>query len=398
MFTEFYYILKNHGIPVSMNEWYTLLEALEKGLANSSLTGFYRLARAILVKSEAYYDRFDQAFSEYFYGIETPEQLPETIWEWLDKHLPDMPIDPELRERIQQHDLETLKKMLAERLAEQKEEHHGGNYWIGTGGTSPFGHSGWHPGGIRIGGESRYRSAVKVAAERNYQDFRTDTTIDTRHFQLALRKLRQFTTRMEGPKTELDLDGTIEATSKNAGRLELVWERPRENTVKLLLLMDSGGSMAPYARLCNQLFQAANKCNHFKDLKVFYFHNCIYDYLYLDPRCRLSNSVATEYVMNQLDADYRVMLVGDASMAPSELNLVGGIIDWNHYNHETGEAWLKKVRRRWQNSIWLNPIPARLWNDSLGRFTIKTIRDIFPMYELTVEGLDMGVKKLRAGL
>ncbi|MGE5403927.1 MAG: vWA domain-containing protein [Candidatus Saccharibacteria bacterium] len=396
MFTEFYYVLKNHGVPVSMNEWYTLLDALEKGLAGASLTGFYFLARAILVKSEAFYDRFDLAFAQYFYGVETPEELPNTIWDWLDKHLPNLDIDDEMKKKIQQYDLDTLKKMLEERLKEQHEEHHGGNYWIGTGGTSPFGHSGYHPGGIRIGGESRNKSAVKVAAERNYKDFRTDTTIDTRQFQLALRKLRQFTTRLEGAKTELDLDATIEATGKNAGRLELVWDRPRENTIKVLLLIDSGGSMTPYARMCNQLFQAANKSKHFKDLQVYYFHNCIYDYLYTDPRLRASNVIETEHVLKNCDPEYRVLLVGDASMAPSELNLVGGIIGWNEYNNETGQAWLKKIRRRWEHSIWLNPIPASYWDYSDGRFTIKLVKDIFPMFELSVEGLDMGVKKLRA--
>lgn len=379
-----------------MNEWYTLLEALEKGLAGASLTGFYYLCRAVLVKSEAYYDRFDLAFSQYFYGVETPKDLPESIWEWLDKVLPPRPADPNWKELHQQLDLETLKKMLEERLREQKEEHHGGNYWIGTGGTSPFGHSGFHPGGIRIGGESAHRSAVKVAQDRKFKDFRTDTTIDTRQFQLALRKLRQFSTRVEGAKTELDLDKTIEETGKNAGRLTLVWDRPRENTIKVLLLMDSGGSMYQYSRLCNRLFQAVNRSTHFKDLKVYYFHNCIYDYLYLDPRCRLVNSIETMQVLNNLDGDYRVFLVGDASMAPSELTLKGGILDWNLYNEEPGIEWLRKVKRKFEHSVWLNPIPASYWSLVEGAPTIKMIRQVFPMYELTVEGLDMAVKKLRA--
>jgi uncharacterized protein with von Willebrand factor type A (vWA) domain len=396
MFTEFYYILKDKGVPVSVNEWYTLLEALEDGLAGSSLTGFYQLCRAVLVKSEAYYDRFDLAFSQYFYGVETPDELPESIWEWLDKNLPPMEVDALMRMQHKQLDLETLKRMLEERLAEQDEEHHGGNYWIGTGGTSPFGHSGYHPGGIRIGGESRNHSAVKVAGERNFKDFRTDTAIDTRQFQLALRKLRQFTTRLEGAKTELNLDATVEATGKNAGRLELIWDRPRENGIKVMLLMDSGGSMIPYARLCNQLFTAVDRSKHFKDLQIYYFHNCIYDLLYLDPRCWHKNSIETNHVLRSLDGDYRVFLVGDASMAPTELTARGGVIDWNLDNEEPGISWLKRIKKKFEGTVWLNPIPARFWSMSEGAYTIKLVGEVFPMYELTVEGLDTAVKKLRA--
>jgi len=396
VFTDFYYVLKDNGVPVSMNEWYALLDALEMGLAGSSLTTFYHLCRAILVKTEAHYDRFDLAFAQYFHGVETPEDLPETIWEWLNKNLPPMEITEEMRRNHKQLDLETLKKMLEERLAEQTEEHHGGNHWIGTGGTSPFGHSGYHPGGIRIGGESRNKSAVKVAGERQFRDFRNDTVIDTRQFQLALRKLRQFTTRLEGAKTELDIDGTVQATSKNAGRLEIIWERPRENAIKVLLIMDSGGSMFPYTRLCNQLFAAANRSKHFKDLQVYYFHNCIYDLLYLDPRCRASNSVETKHILRNLDSDYRVLLVGDASMAPTELTAKGGIIDWGQFNEEPGIVWMKRLKQHFEASIWLNPIPARYWELSEGAVTIKMIQDVFPMFELTVEGLDMAVKKLRA--
>lgn len=379
-----------------MNEWYGLLDALEMGLAGASLTTFYHLCRAILVKTEAHYDRFDLAFAQYFNGVETPEGLPETIWEWLNKNLPSMEITEEMRRNHKQLDLETLKKMLEERLAEQTEEHHGGNHWVGTGGTSPFGHSGYHPGGIRIGGDSRNKSAVKVAGERQFRDFRNDTVIDTRQFQLALRKLRQFTTRLEGARTELDIDGTVDATSKNAGRLEIIWERPRENAIKVLLIMDSGGSMFPYTRLCNQLFAATNRSKHFKDLQVYYFHNCIYDLLYLDPRCRASNSVETQHILRNLDGDYRVLLVGDASMAPTELVAKGGIIDWGQFNEEPGIVWMKKLKQHFEASIWLNPIPARYWELSEGAVTIKMLQDVFPMFELTVEGLDMAVKKLRA--
>jgi hypothetical protein len=247
VFTKFYYYLKNFGVPVSMNEWQVLIEALEMGMAGSSLTGFYQLCRALLVKNEAHYDRFDLAFASFFGDIETPEGLPDKIWDWLDKELPPIEITDEMRRNHRQLDMEEMKRMLEERLAEQNEEHHGGNRWVGTGGTSPFGHSGYHPGGIRIGGESRNLSAVKVAGMRRFQEYRTDETLGIRQFQIALRKLRQFTTRLDGAKDELDLDGTVDQTCKNAGRLELVWERPRVNGMKVLLLMDAGGSMISYS-------------------------------------------------------------------------------------------------------------------------------------------------------
>jgi len=396
MFTTFFYVLRDYGVPVSMNEWQVLLEALEKGMAGSSLTGFYYLCRAVLVKTEAHYDRFDVAFASYFGNIETPEGLPEKIWEWLQRELPELEITEEMRRNHRQIDLEELKRMLNERLKEQNEEHHGGNKWIGTGGTSPFGHSGFHPGGIRIGGKSRNLSAVKVAGMRRFQEFRTDETLGVRQFQIALRKLRQFTTRLDGARTELDLDSTVNKTCDNAGRLEIVWQRPRENSIKVLLLMDAGGSMVAYSRLCNQLFAAVNRSNHFKDLKLFYFHNCIYDWLYHDSSCSLSNYTDTEYVLKTFPADYRVIIVGDASMSPYELMRPGGIIDWELYNELPGIEWLKRIRRHFEYSVWLNPIPKRFWEWTDGFFTIKKISEIFPMEELTVEGLEKAVRKLKS--
>jgi hypothetical protein len=333
-------------------------------------------------------------FASYFDNIETPEGLPEKIWEWLDCELPEMAVSDTIRQNHRQLDLDELKKMLEQRLAEQNEEHHGGNRWIGTGGTSPFGHSGYHPGGIRIGGQSRNLSAVKVAGMRRFQDFRTDETLGVRQFQVALRKLRQFTTRLDGAKTELDLESTINKTCDNAGRLELIWERPRENAIKVLLLMDAGGSMVAYSRLCNQLFTAVNKSNHFKDLKVFYFHNCIYEWLFHDPGCSLSNYTNTQYVLNTYPTDYRVIILGDASMAPYELMRIGGIIDWELYNNKPGIEWLKLIRQHFEYSVWLNPIAKNYWNWMNGAFTIKKIADIFPMEELTVDGLQNAINKL----
>jgi uncharacterized protein with von Willebrand factor type A (vWA) domain len=395
MFTKFYYYLKHFGVPVSMNEWQTLMEALDMGMAGSSLTGFYQLCRAVLVKTEAHYDRFDLAFASYFSDIETPEGLPDKIWEWLNKELPPIEVTEEMKRNHMQIDMDEMKRMLEERLQEQNEEHHGGNRWVGTGGTSPFGHSGYHPGGIRVGGDSRNLSAVKVAGMRRFQEFRTDETLGIRQFQMALRKLRQFTTRLDGVKDELDLDGTIEQTSKNAGRLELVWDRPRVNGMKVLLLMDAGGSMISYSHLCNQLFTAVNKSNHFKDLKIFYFHNCIYDWLYNDSSCNRSAYTDTEYVLRTYSKDYRVIIVGDASMAPFELMREGGIIDWDLHNKRPGIEWLKSIRRHFDYSVWLNPVPTKYWDWMDGAFSIRTIGSIFPMEELTVEGLDRGIRKLK---
>jgi uncharacterized protein with von Willebrand factor type A (vWA) domain len=292
--------------------------------------------------------------------------------------------------------MEEMKRMLEERLNEQDGEHNGGNKWVGTGGTSPFGHSGYHPGGIRIGGEGRNQSAVKVAGMRRFQEFRTDETLGVRQFQVALRKLRQFTTRLDGAKEELDLDATIDQTCKNAGRLELVWDRPRVNGMKVLLLMDAGGSMISYSRLCNQLFTAVNKSNHFKDLKTFYFHNCIYDWLYNDPACNNDDYTDTEHILRTYSKDYRVIIVGDASMAPYELMREGGVIDWELYNSRPGIDWLRSIRQHFEYSAWLNPIGAKYWDWMDGAYTIRTIGSIFPMEELTVEGLERAIRSLKS--
>ncbi len=397
MFTNFFYHLKASGIPVSFNEWNSLIDALELGLAHASLTGFYNLCRAILIKSEAYYDRFDLAFLQYFGDVKTPEGLPDKIWDWLDKNLPPKKITDAMVKAQQQFSLEELEQMLKERLAEQNEEHHGGNYWIGTGGTSPFGHSGYHPDGIRIGGESKNQSAIKVAAERKFQSYRTDETLDTRQFQLALKKLRNLTSKTDGAKTELDLDATINQTCKNAGRLELVWDRPRENAIKVLLLMDSGGSMNYYNKLCRQLFKAVNNSTHFKDLQMFYFHNCIYDQLFTDSMYYYGDGyVDTDYILHTFDKDYRVIIVGDASMNPNELMHPGGIIYWGMYNDVSGIDWLKKIRKHFEYSVWLNPIQKEYWDYSKGYYTINKVAEVFPMDELTVAGLERSISKLKS--
>ena len=398
MFIEFFYLLRKRGLKVSLNEWMALMEALDQGLAQSSLTSFYYLCRAVLIKSETEYDKFDLAFAEFFHGVEHVEDIPEEVWDWLEN---EYEIPAHMLEKAMQnlkvHDFEELQKMLEERLKEQKEEHHGGGYWIGTGGTSPFGHGGYNPAGIRIGGESRHRSAVQVAGERNFRDFREDNMLDIRSFQMAFRKLRQFSAKDEGPKTELDIDATIQKTCDNAGNLELVFSRPRKNTVRVLLLFDSDGSMRTYSRLCSQLFQAAHKSNHFKDLRVYYFHNCFYQDLFTNPSCNRKYRIDTMRVLNTIDTEYKVIVVGDAAMAPSELLSLGGASYPRHeYNKETGLQWIQRIRKRYPHMVWLNPIPKREWPYAYGSATIGLVRKEVPMFELSLDGLDAAFRKLLA--
>ena len=395
MFINFFYLLKAYGVPVAITEWMMLMEALAKGMAMSSLTGFYHLGRAVLVKSEAYYDRYDLAFYNYFRGIETPIELTEKVLKWLEKALPPRQITPAERLKFQEWDLDELRRQLEQRLKEQEGEHHGGSKWVGTGGTSPFGHSGYHPSGIRIGGESVNKSAVQVAAQRNFRGFRTDATIGVRQFEVALRKLRQLSSKVEGLRDELDLDETVRETGDKGGLLQLVWTRGRKNMVKVALVMDSGGSMDPYMRICSQLFTAMNRSSHFKDLRFFFFHNCIYQHLYQNPSCNLSSAIRTEDFLHMLTPDYKVILLGDASMAPSELTMPGGSIDWSYNSNEPGIIWLRRIAEHFSHAVWLNPIPEPYWDRATGNYTISAIRDIFPMFELTVEGLDGAIKKLK---
>jgi len=396
LFTGLLYALREEGVPVSLTEWMTLLEALNSGLAGSGLTGFYRLARAVLVKSENHFDRFDLAFARYFREVATSPELAERVARWLEKSLPPLRVEPGRRAAPPPWSLEEMRRALADRLARQDGEHHGGSHWIGTGGTSPFGHGGYHPAGLRIGGSSVNRSAVQVAARRHYRDYRTDEALNYRQFAVALRKLRILSRNEDGVKEELDVEETIEATARNAGRLDMVFTRPRRNTIKLVLMLDSGGSMNPYLNLCSQLFQAAQKADHFKDVRFYFFHNCVYDRLFLDPFCRPARSEATLDVLRRLNGEYMLIMVGDASMALSELLMVGGAVDWMEYNEETGLVWLERLARSFPRAVWLNPIPRDMWPLDEGRETIAMIGRIFPMFELSLDGLEQAIRALKA--
>ena len=396
MFEPFVYLLRAYGLKVSLNEWITLTEALEHDLCNSSLTGFYRLCRAILIKSEADMDKFDLAFLSYFRGIEPSEQLPEVFWKWLSEDVAVRDIKDKKMIDDYLLELEELQKRFEDRKKEQKERHDFGNYWIGTGGTSTMGHGGYHERGIRAGGEGRHKTAVQIAGERNYIDFREDSTLNVRSFQMAFRRLRQYAANAECRREELDLDETVKKTGDNAGRLSIEWKKPRRNTVKLMVLFDSDGSMLPYHRLCGRLFQSVNKSNHFQDLKTYYFHNCVYEHLYTSPECLRGDWVDTERVLKNLSREYRLIIVGDAAMAPSELMSKGGNSFIGLYNEIPGITWLNRLKNNYEKSVWLNPVPESKWKTVYGNQTLQIIRQVFPMYELTLEGLESGIKKLMA--
>ncbi len=394
MFASFFYLLRQRGLDVSLNEWLTLLQGMEQGLHRSSLTGFYQLCRAVLVKSEAEYDRFDQVFLEFFKDVPWQGELPEEVLQWLEHPKEDL---GETVRRLRdlgmpEESLEELLRRLEERLKEQTEEHNGGNYWVGTQGRTPWGNSGWHPGGIRIGGQGRHRTAMTVAGERKYRDFRKDNTLDTRQFQMAFRLLRQLSVQADSNEKVLDVDGTIRDTCDNAGTLKVRYKNPRKNAVKVLLLMDSGGSMDYYAGLCSMLFQAATKSNNFKELHTYYFHNCVYSEVYTHPGLRWDSVVPTEWLLQNYDASYKVIIVGDGAMSPYELREPR--YDWEKRTYgDSGLAWFERLRRHYPYLIWLNPEPMPARPDYWSQ-THWQLAQIFHMYDLSAEGLEQGMKRL----
>ena len=394
MFVAFFYLLRQRGLDVSLNEWMTLLEGMEKGLHRSSLTGFYHLCRSIVVKSEVEFDRFDQVFLEFFKDIPFKGDLPEEMLEWLEHPSEDLKrtIEELKSAGFPDESMEELLKLLEERLKEQDAEHNGGSKWVGTQGRTPWGNSGWHPNGIRIGGKSQHRTAMAVAGERKFRDFRKDNTLDTRQFQMAFRLLRQLSVQAESNDKELDVDNTIHDTCENAGSLKIRYKNPRKNTVKVLLLMDSGGSMEYYAGLCSMLFQAATKSNHFKELHTYYFHNCIFSSLYQSPQLWRSGEVPTEWVLQNYDSSYKVIIVGDAAMNPYELREKQ--FQWGKGTYApSGLEWLEKFKKQYPYLIWLNPEPMPE-QPSYWTQTHWQLAQIFKMYDLSAEGLEKGMKQL----
>ncbi|HKX21765.1 MAG TPA: VWA domain-containing protein [Rhizorhapis sp.] len=388
MFFNFLDELRAAGIPASMKEHLVLLEALERDVIARRPEEFYYLARATFVKDEGLLDRFDQVFSKVFKGLETSygTDQAELPLDWL-KAVAEKYLTPEEMEKIKslgswEEIMETLKK----RLEEQKARHQGGNKWIGTGGTSPYGNGGYNPEGVRIGGESRHKRAIKVWDKREFSNLDNKRELGTRNIKVALRRLRRFA--REGAAQELDIEGTIDGTARQ-GWLDIHMRPERHNAVKLLLFLDVGGSMDPYIRLCEELFSAAT--SEFKNMEFFYFHNCLYEGVWKDNRRRFSERIPTWDILHKYGHDYKVVLVGDASMSPYEISHPGGSVE--HFNEEAGAAWMQRLTNTYPAAAWLNPVPEEHWGYTQ---SIRLMKDLMQgrMYPLTLKGLDDAMREL----
>ncbi|MBK8897632.1 MAG: VWA domain-containing protein [Candidatus Competibacteraceae bacterium] len=392
MMTEFFSKLRKADIPVTLTEFLTLLEALSQRVTAHSIDEFYYLARATLVKDERYYDRFDQVFGSHFKGLETlfDQIIGATVpVEWLHK-LAELTLNDEDKQLIESlGGWEKLMETFAKRLAEQEGRHQGGGKWIGTAGKSPFGAYGYNPEGIRIGQEeSRHRRAVKVWDRREFRNLDDTIELGTRNIKVALRRLRRFA--REGAAEELDLDDTIRSTARNAGYLELKMVPERHNAVKVLLFLDVGGSMDDHVRVCEELFSAAR--TEFKHLEYFYFHNMVYEGLWKDNRRRYTEKTETLTVLNTFGHDYKLILVGDATMSPYEITFPGGSV--GHFNPEAGEVWLSRLLAAYPRAIWLNPQSQNRWSYVP---SIEMVRELMGerMFPLTLEGLEQGIRALQ---
>jgi uncharacterized protein with von Willebrand factor type A (vWA) domain len=392
MFVDFLFELRRAGVRVGTQEALALADALNKNLHGTSLDGFYDVARALLVHRTEDLDGFDAAFASYFHGVTQQSiDLTDELLEWLRDPATRRTLTDEEKAMLETLDLEELRRRFLERLAEQKKRHEGGNRWIGTGGTSPFGRGGYHPSGLSVGdeGSSGAGSAVARAALRRHRSLRGDRTVDTRQIGLALRRLRAFV--REGALTELDLEATIDRTAKNAGELDVVLRPERRPAVRVLLLLDVGGSMEPHVDLCERLFSAARASTHWKRLEVMYFHNCVYGHLYRSARLR--DGVPVDQVVHATDASWKLIVVGDALMHPTEL-FAGGSSwtsdDWPEGDNVLpGIAWLQHLSATYRRIAWLNPEPENYW-----RGTAATIGKIFPMFRLSLDGITRAVQHL----
>ena len=389
MLINFFMTLKNEKLPVSFTELFTLLDCLRKNIVFGSVEDFYYLSRLCLIKDEKNFDKFDKAFSKYFENVEILDELSshEIPNEWLRKQLESMLTEEEKRKIEALGGLDKLMEEFKKRMEEQKKRHQGGNKWIGTGGTSPFGAYGYNPEGIRIGQqEGRNGRAVKVWDRRNYRDLDDSVELGTRNLKLALRRLRKFA--RTGSAEELDMDDTISSTAKNAGFLDIKMVPERHNAVKVLLFFDVGGSMDPHVKTCEELFSAAR--SEFKHLKYYYFHNFLYESVWSKSHRRHAETTSLFEIMNKYSKDYKVIFVGDATMAPYEITHVGGSIE--HYNEEAGAIWMKRINDSFDNIVWINPTPKDYWEHS---YSIEIVKELMEnrMFPLTVKGLEdaMGV-------
>lgn len=388
MFHSFVEALRRAGLPVGIREHLVLIEAIDRGVIEPTLDAFYHLARATFVKDEAMVDRFDRVFGQVFGGIATPAGVdPVDIpADWL-RAIAERYLSPDEMAAINPTgDWDQLMETLRQRLAEQDDAHHGGSKWIGTGGTSPFGHGGYHPEGIRIGGESRHRRAVKVWEQRAFRNLDSNRELGTRNLKVALRRLRRFA--REGNADELDLDATIADTARR-GWLDVAMRPARRNAVKLLLFLDVGGSMDPFIEQVEELFSAATA--EFRHLEFFYFHNCIYEGVWRDNRRRFAERRSTAELLRTYGPDYRLVVVGDAAMSPYEIVQPGGSVE--HHNEEAGAVWLQRMTAHWRSAAWINPAPQAHWDWTQ---STRLIHDLFAgrMYPLTIDGLESAMRKL----
>lgn len=388
MLTDFFYHLRAHRLPVSVQEYLTLLGALQARLMPPTVDDFYHLARMTLVKDETLFDRYDQAFGEFYRQLKVALPAEKEIpLDWLIKEF-QKNLSPEEKAAIEKHGWDKLMELFKERLEEQKERHAGGNKWIGTGGSSAFGHGGYHPEGIRVGGPSAgNRTAIKVWEKREFRDYDDQQELGTRNFKMALRRLRRFA--REGAELELDLDHTISSTAKNAGFLDLQMVPERHNTVKVVMLLDVGGSMDDHIARVEELFSAAR--SEFRHLDVYYFHNCPYESLWQNNKRRNAERFDTWDILRKYNDDWRLIIVGDATMSPYEILQPGGSVE--HYNKETGAAWLQRLLENWPKAVWLNPEPEGYWQY---RQSIAIIKNIMHdhMYGVTVGGLEQAMRSL----
>ncbi|KZK93549.1 VWA domain containing CoxE-like protein [Pseudovibrio sp. Ad5] len=389
MFIQFFEELKSAGLPVSVREYLTLMEALDADLPGKRVEDFYFLARATLVKDESNLDKFDRVFGHTFNGLDLMSKVATTDIpeEWLRK-LTEKHLSEEEKKLIESMGgFEKLMETLQKRLEEQKERHQGGNKWIGTGGTSPFGAYGYNPEGIRIGQDgSRHRRAVKVWDKREFKDLDDTVELGTRNIKVALKRLRKFA--RTGAADELDLDNTIKSTA-HKGLLDIQMRPERRNSVKVLLFFDIGGSMDDHIRVCEELFSAAK--TEFKVMEYFYFHNCLYEFVWKNNHRRHTERINTMDVLHKYPSDYKVIFIGDASMSPYEITYPGGSVE--HWNEEAGNVWVKRVTDLYQKAVWLNPVREKHWDYT---HSIGMMKELFDqrMYPLTLEGMDSAMKEL----
>ena len=386
MLVNLFNTVKGYGVPVTLQEFLDLLTALDKKLIFADWNDFYYLSRTMLVKDEKNFDKFDRAFDVYFKGIENMDDLIKMIIpeDWIRKQF-EKELTPEELKKIK--DLGGLEKLLQEfkkRLEEQEKQHHGGNKWIGTAGTSPFGNDGNHPNGIRVGGKSNKGMAAKVWEDRTFKNLDDSLQLGVRNLKIALRKLRKMTRK--GDQFEFDLTNTINSTAKNAGYLELEYIREKMNDINLIVFFDIGGSMDPFVKVCEELFSAAK--SEFKNLEYYYFHNCIYESVWKDNFRRNENRITTQSILSKFTKNHKLIIVGDASMAPYELTNPGGSIE--HWNKQSGEQWIRKLNGYFHKSVWLNPVHEDHWDYTSSIKMISGLMDK-KMFPLTISGISDAV-------